>query len=223
MVMNAQWLWLNILRHLKCRMDSWKCSFLKRKVIKIFKVSKVISYYSTNKLRNQVLEIWVLVFNWNFVFRLIAESIVVNCDWIIWNVHCNTSGIVIVNSRNMALYLLHYSCRLSLHIDSNASANSPEADNYRQTLTAYFIVKSPFKTYYNNMNFRKNSRFLKRLTERTKHTYMDVISFIDVHREQYGFFKRSSLTLEYFVLKYFSVKPPWSYVYVNNVNNVKKA
>ena len=107
-------------------------------------------------------------------------------------------------SRELSMhdYLFKYWIRFQNHLDT-----TPEADTYRQTLTTYFLAKSPFKTYYNSMNFRKSSRFHKRLAERAKHIYLDVISFIDIHREQYGFFKKSSLALEYFVLKYFCVKP----------------
>ena len=108
-------------------------------------------------------------------------------------------------SREFSLrdYLYKYWIKFQKHLDT-----APEANTYRQTLTAYFIAKSPFKEYYNSMSFRKNSRFPKRLAERANHIYLDVISFIEVHREQYGFFKKSSLTLEYFILKYFCIKPP---------------
>jgi hypothetical protein len=108
-------------------------------------------------------------------------------------------------SREFSLrdYLYKYWLRFQNHLDT-----ASEADTYRQTLTAYFIATSPFKTYYKSMGFRINSRFPKRLAERAKHTYLDVISFIHVHKEQYGYFKKSSSILEFFVLKYFSVKPP---------------
>ena len=108
-------------------------------------------------------------------------------------------------SREFSLrdYLFKYWLRFQKHLDT-----ASEADTYRQTLTAYFIAKSPFKTYYKSMGFRQNSRFPNRLAERAKHMYLDVIAFIDVHKEQYGYFKKSSSILEFFVLKYFSVKPP---------------
>jgi len=108
-------------------------------------------------------------------------------------------------SRELSLrdYLYKYWLRFQKHLDT-----APEADSYRQTITAYFIAKSPDKAYYKSMNFRKNSRFPNRLAERAKHMYIDVISFIDIQREQYGYFKKSSSILEFFVLKYFFIKPP---------------
>jgi hypothetical protein len=108
-------------------------------------------------------------------------------------------------SRELSLrdYLYKYWLRFQKHLDT-----APEADSFRQTLTAYFIAKSPFKTYYRSMNLRKNSLFANRLAERANHIYINVISFIDVHKDQYGFFKKSSSILEFFVLKYFYLKPP---------------
>ena len=58
------------------------------------------------------------------------------------------------------------------------------------------------------MSFETDSFFPNRLAERAKLTYLDVISFIVAHKEQYGFFRKSSSILEFFVLKYFPVKPP---------------
>jgi hypothetical protein len=109
-------------------------------------------------------------------------------------------------SREFSLrdYLYKYWLKLQKHLDSAA-----EADAFRQTLTAYFIAKSPSKTYYPSMDFNKNSSFFpNRLAERVKHSYLDVISFIETHKRQYGYYKKSSSTLEFFVLKYFSEKPP---------------
>ncbi len=45
-------------------------------------------------------------------------------------------------------------------------------------------------------------------TQRANHMCLDVIPFIDVYKEQHGYFKKSSSILESFDLKYFSVKPP---------------
>jgi hypothetical protein len=99
-------------------------------------------------------------------------------------------------------YLYRYWIKFYKHLDE-----APEAESYRQTWNAYLIATSPTKCYYRSCGFRRNSVFPNRLSERAKHTYLDFLSFKNVHKNQYGLFKRTSSCLETFILKYFSISP----------------
>ena len=83
-------------------------------------------------------------------------------------------------SRELTLrdYLYKYWLKFQKHLDT-----SPEAEAYRQTISAYFIAKTPFQTYFDSTSFKSNGYFPTKLAERAKHTYLDVISFIDVHKD----------------------------------------
>jgi hypothetical protein len=107
-------------------------------------------------------------------------------------------------SREFSLrdYLYRYWLRFQKHLDV-----AHEAILYRQTLNALLIATSPNKDYYRSCGFRKNSIFPNRLMERAHHTYLDFLTFTDVHSRQYGFFKRTSSLLETFILKYFPLFP----------------
>jgi hypothetical protein len=99
-------------------------------------------------------------------------------------------------------YVYKYWIRFQKHLDE-----SPEAESYRQTWTAYLIATDPSKSYYRSMGLRTNSKFANRLFERATHTYLDFLSFTNAHRRQYCYFQNSSSLLEHYVLKYFSDQP----------------
>jgi hypothetical protein len=103
-------------------------------------------------------------------------------------------------SRELSLrdYVSKYWVRFLKHLNS-----APEADTFRQILTAYFIAKSPSKSYYKSMDFKKSSRCYNRLAKRAKNMCLDVISFFEVHNIQYWYFKISSSILLFFILKNF--------------------
>jgi len=100
-------------------------------------------------------------------------------------------------------YLCRYWVRFQKHLDV-----SPEANSYRQTWTAYLIATAPSGLYYRSCGFRRNAVFPNRLSQRAHHTYLDLMSFMNVQREQLFFFKKSFSHLEHFVLKYFPMYPP---------------
>ena len=108
----------------------------------------------------------------------------------------------LVLSRELSLrdYVYRYWLRFQKHLDE-----SPEAIMYRQTWTAFLIATSPSKEYYRSCGFRKNNVFANKLSQRAQHTYLDFLSFINTHKNQYRFFKRTTLFLEMFMLKYFSI------------------
>ncbi|CAM2696705.1 unnamed protein product [Rotaria socialis] len=105
-------------------------------------------------------------------------------------------------SRELALrdHVYKYWIRFQKHLDE-----SPEAESYRQTWTAFLIATDPSKKYYKSLGLRKNSKFGNRLYKRAGHTYLDFISFKNAHSGQFCFFKNTSSLLEHFVLKHFPV------------------
>ena len=57
------------------------------------------------------------------------------------------------------------------------------------------------------MGFSVNSKFPRRLAERAKHTLSDWNKFEAVHKEQFEYYKRTSLYLSMFIYEYF-IYPP---------------
>jgi hypothetical protein len=111
--------------------------------------------------------------------------------------------LALIREYSLRDYLYRYWLRFYKHLDE-----ASEVDSYRQTWNAFLIATSPTKGDYRSCGFKKNSVFPKRLSERAKHTYLDFLSFKNVHKNQYGLFKRTSSLLETFVLKYFPFFPP---------------
>ena len=114
--------------------------------------------------------------------------------------HDDFSTLALCRELSLRDYLYRYWLRFHRHLDE-----APDAVIYRQTWSAFLIATSPSKEYYQSCGFRKNNKFANRLGERAHHTYLDFLSFTNVHKSQYAFFKRTSSLLETFMLKFFPV------------------
>ncbi len=88
-------------------------------------------------------------------------------------------------------YLYRYWLRFYKHFDE-----ATEADSYRQTWNAFLITTSPTKCYYRSCGFKKNSVFPNRLSERANPTYLDFLSFKNVHKINTVFLKEPLLFLK---------------------------
>jgi hypothetical protein len=99
-------------------------------------------------------------------------------------------------------YLYKYWLKFNTHLEK-----SNEATHFQKTFTAYLIAKTPHKSWYLSMGLRKNNKFLKRLTERAKHTKIDLADFFLIQKEQYGYFKHSLSSIHLFAYKYYLLPP----------------
>ena len=95
-------------------------------------------------------------------------------------------------------YLYKYWLKFNMHIE-----RSHESHLYQITFVAYLAAKSPQKEWYCSMGMRKNTRFLCRLSERAKHSRIDLLDFMSIHAEQYGYFKHSTTPISSFIYKFF--------------------
>ena len=88
-------------------------------------------------------------------------------------------------------------------------AKAHDALAFQQSWRAFEIIKSPDKSWYKSMGFRRNSFFPKRLTERAKYTMEDWRAFEHIQKQQYECFKKETQYLNWFVYKYaLDVEPP---------------
>ncbi|CAF4604610.1 unnamed protein product [Rotaria socialis] len=94
-------------------------------------------------------------------------------------------------------YLYRYWLKFNKHLVTSA-----EAHQYQLTFTAYLASKTPQRCWYLSMGMRKNSKLLNRLSERAQHSKIDMINFLSIHAQQYGYFKHSSFPIHTFVYKY---------------------
>ncbi|CAF3241985.1 unnamed protein product [Rotaria socialis] len=99
-------------------------------------------------------------------------------------------------------YIYKYWVKFEKHLEQ-----SLEAVLYQQTWTAFLIATCPSKIYYKSCGFRKNAKFPQRLSEKARHTKLDLLTFFNVQRKQLYIYKYSSSILEWFILKYFPQPP----------------
>jgi hypothetical protein len=97
-------------------------------------------------------------------------------------------------------YLFKYWLKFIKHLEI-----SPEAHQYQLTFNAYLFAKSPQRCWYLSMGMRKNSKFLKRLSKNAHHSKIDIFEFLNIHGQQYGYYKHSSFTTYFFIYKYLFV------------------
>ena len=123
---------------------------------------------------------------------------------LVYNLHGWEDHTTLVLSRELSLrdYVLKYWLKFEKHLEE-----SLEGVMYQQTYTAFLIATCPFKSYYRSCGFRKNSKFPKRLSSRAIHSKVDLMKFKDIHINQFNIFKKTSIILEWTVMKYFP-RPP---------------
>ncbi|CAM4867060.1 unnamed protein product [Rotaria socialis] len=117
-----------------------------------------------------------------------------------WN---EFTTLILCQEKTLLDYIFSYWSKFSLHLDK-----SLEATSYQHTWTAFQTLNKLDKSQYKNLGFRKNSKFLKRLVERVKHSKDDWLQFRVNHIPQHEVFKKSTYYLNMFIYKYFLLKPP---------------
>jgi hypothetical protein len=81
-------------------------------------------------------------------------------------------------------YLFKYWLKFSKHLEISA-----EAHQYQLTFNSYLFAKSSQSCWYLSMGMRKNSNFLKRLSENAHHSKIDIFEFLNIHGQQYGYYR----------------------------------
>jgi hypothetical protein len=118
---------------------------------------------------------------------------------IVYNLHMWNDITVYTLKREFTIndYLYKYWIKFAKHLEI-----STDALQYQLTFSSYLYVKSPHKNWYLSMGMRKNSKFLNRLSQRAKHSKIDLLDFLSCHYQQYGYFKHASFPTLFFIYKY---------------------
>ncbi len=95
-------------------------------------------------------------------------------------------------------YLYKYWIKFAKHLEI-----STDALQYQLTFSFYLYAKSPHKNWYLSIGMCKNSKFLNRLhvSQRAKHSKIDLLDFLSCHYQQYGYFKHASFPTLFFYIQ----------------------
>jgi hypothetical protein len=165
----------------------------------------IILYYWSQKcililvwkhsLKTKTVLIWFQIFadsEKKFQEKIIGLRIVYNLH--IWN---DITVYTLTREFTINDYLYKYWIKFVKHLKISA-----DVFQYQLTFSSYLYVKSPQKNWYLSIGMRKNSEFPNRLSQRAKHSKIDLLDFLSCHYQQYGYFKHASFPTLFSIYKY---------------------
>ena len=105
--------------------------------------------------------------------------------------------LVLAREKTLRDFLYVYWRRFVTHLMS-----SDEGLAFQQSWNAYLITTTP-NSWMRSLGCRGNSVFPRRLVQQATHSLVEWLTFEDVQRTQYGYFRSRNEYLEDYISKYF--------------------